>query len=344
MFVPESGKQSRFLGFDRPVVERNLPSFRQVSQAELQLRFDGPAMQAHEMDVMLLGPSLAAFGELCSEANLVFNGPNSKIQVFVKADIRPNCVTIDFHLVQTVWQTVSDLMGNERITEAKEILQWIGILTGGGATLTENVSGLLSLVQFLTWKKDKKETRAEIRQTHNGNVVNVNIEGNNNTVIISEPVYKLSRKPKVVESVKMLSAPVSSATGIQEAVFIEGNREQLKIDEQMASALAQAKADSTEAAPQTFTAHIVVHTVTLDRRSKHWRFKLNNRVENIDISETRIAEEALARGGVNVGDTYKVKIEMIENEVMPGEYKTDYKIKEVLEFSPGIRRTQAPLI
>lgn len=322
----------------------SLASFKQVSQTELQLRFDGPALQAHEMDVTLLGPSLAAFGELCSEANLLLNGPNSKIQVYVKADVRANCVTIDLHLVQTVVNTASDLVSGERLVQAKEILQWLGVLTGGGATLNENVSGLMSLFQFLTWKKDKKETSAEPQRTQNGNVVNVSIEGNNNTVIISEPIYKLSRSPKVVESVKTLSAPVSSATGIQEAVFIEDSREQLKIDEAMASALSQAKVNSTEAAPQTFTAHIVVHTVTLDRRSKHWKFKLNNRVESVDISATRIAEEALARGGVNVGDTYKVKIEMIEKEVTPGEYKTDYKINEVLEFTPGLRRTQAPLV
>jgi hypothetical protein len=88
----------------------------------------------------------------------------------------------------------------------------------------------------------------------------------------------------------------------------------------------------------------VVYGVTLDSKSKHWKFKLNNKVENLDISETKIAQEAIDRGGVWVGDTYKVKIEMIERQMPNGGYKTDFKVKDVLDFRQGEQRTQVSLL
>lgn len=63
---------SAFILFCHWVSERIRLFFQiTVSQATLQLRFDGPELQAHEMDVSLLGPSLIGFGEMCVEANRI---------------------------------------------------------------------------------------------------------------------------------------------------------------------------------------------------------------------------------------------------------------------------------
>jgi hypothetical protein len=311
-----------------------------VSQAEIQLRFDGPEVQAHEMDVTLLGPALFALGELCAASNQILNGPETKIQVKVRADVKANCVTIDLHLVQTVWQQVSDLLGNRNVATAEDICIWIGILSGSGAAVLKGAKKL-NLVEFLRWKKDKKEKSAQ--PAPNG-TIEVHIEGDNNTVLIAEPVYKLSKSPKVIESVKTLTRPISEETGIHSATFIHNKKDHLKIDIESASELQEAFAESDETEPQIFTAHIVVYGVTLDSKSKHWKFKLNNKVENIDISETKIAQQAMERGGVWVGDTYKVKVEMIERAMPNGSFKTEFKVKEVLEFRPGFRATQVKLL
>jgi len=314
-----------------------------VSQAEIQLRFDGPEVQAHEMDVTLLGPALFALGELCAASNQILNGPETKIQVKVRADVKANCVTIDLHLVQTVWQQVSDLIENRNVATAQDILIWIGFLTGGAAAALEGAKKLknLNLIEFLKWKKGKKETSA---QPASGGNIEVHIEGDNNTVLIAEPVYKLSKSPKVIESVKTLTQPISEETGIHSETFIHNKKDYLKIDIESASELQEAFAESDETEPQLFTAHIIVYGVTLDSKSKHWKFKLNNKVENIDISETKIAQQAMERGGVWVGDTYKVKVEMIERAMPNGSFKTEFNVKEVLEFRPGLRATQVKLL
>jgi hypothetical protein len=311
-----------------------------MSQADLELRFDGPDVEAHAMDVCVLAPSLMAFGELCTEANRVLNGNNAKVKVLLKADVKANCVTVEFQIVQTLWQHVGNLIGNQNVANAKEILEWIGIISGSGVFAAGAVKGL---IEYLRWKKDRKETSAEIRQTINGNIVIVKVEGDNNTITLPEQTYKLSKSVKVIESIKVVAQPVSEEQGIEKATFIYNKKEELKIDKACANELKAAHADGEETEPQTFTAHIVTYGPIFDPKSKHWKFKMNNRVENLDISETKIAEDALARGGVSVGDTYKAKIEMTERMTKQGDYKTEFKVKEILDFSPGVRRQQTEL-
>jgi hypothetical protein len=311
--------------------------FITVSQENIQLRFDGPELRAHEMDVALLGPSLIALGDICTEANRILNREDAKVRVLIKADIKANCVTVDFSIVQDVLSRVHFLITNTDVVAAKTILEWIGILSGGAAAT-------MRLVPYLRWRKTNGNMPIQVTQSANGNMTIVNITGSNNTVEIPTPVYNLSKSPKIIESIKLLAAPVSSANGIDEAVFIYQNKPQLRIDKSDAEELQDIAVDPEESEPQTFTAHIVIYGPILDTKSKHWKFKLNNRVEVLDIGKTRIAEDALVRGGVNVGDTYKVRIQMIERKTKQGGYKTEYKIVDVLEFTPGQRHGQSDIL
>jgi hypothetical protein len=307
-----------------------------MSSTNLQLRFDGPELRAHEMDVTLLAPSLLAFGELCKEANRVLNGEDAKVRVLLSADVKANCVTIDLSIVQTIWETTKTFITRENVASAKEPLEWIGIITAG----TQSVSGL---VAYLVWKKKRNVT--EVTQSDDGNSVTVRVEGDNNTVTIAAPIYKLSKNAKVVESLKSVTSPVSEANGINEAVFIHARKRQLQIDEKTAQTLQESVADSDqEVEPQTFTAHIVVYGPVLDPKARKWRFRLGNKVEYIDISESDIAKQTLERGSIAVGDTYKVRLEMIERKTSTGGFTAEYKVKEVISFMPGHRERQEKLL
>jgi hypothetical protein len=308
-----------------------------MDEVNVQLRFDGPDLRAHSMDATILGPALLALGELCEGANQVLNGDRARVRVMVKADIKANCVTVDFNVVQTAWQSVQSLLGSSNVATAKQILEWIGIVGTAAGTG-------YSLFKFLRWKQDKKESQIQINQGANGNTVVINIEGDNNSVTIPEEVYRLSKNVQVVDSVKTITAPVANEIGIDEVAFLHNSKVALKIGKPEAEEIQKARADSEENPPQFFTAHIVVHAPVLDPKSKNWKFKLNGRIETINIEKTKIAEQSMERGGVNVGDTYKVKIKMVERKTKSGEFKTDFSVEDVLEFYPGTRLKQAPLI
>jgi hypothetical protein len=220
------------------------------------------------------------------------------------------------------------------VASAKEVLEWLGMISATS----------FGLIKFLLWKNNRKETSVEYNNSSSGNIVVIQVSGENNSITIPEPVYKLSKDPKVVEDLKTVVSPVSDTHGIDEATFIYNKQEQVKIDAHTANALREIQADSEDSVPQTFTAHIVVHGPILDPKSKRWKFKINNKVETIDIGETTIASDSMARGGISVGDTYKVKIEIIERKTASGAYVTDFKVKEVLSFLPGRPGVQAQFL
>lgn len=307
-----------------------------MTETNLQLRFDGPELRAHEMDVTLLGPSLFAFGEMCKEANREINGERTKVRVLMKADIKANCVTIQLSVTQTIWESAKALVTSSDVSNAKTILEWLGIIGG-------SVGAFSGLIKFFLWKNARREESAEIINTSDGNAVIVKVVGDNNTITIPEQVYRLGKNTKVVESLKTVSSPVSESNGIEEVVFIQGKKEHLRIDKETAKALSEIYAETEETDPQIFTAHILIYSPVLDLRAKKWRFKFAGKTETIDISETQIAQDAIQRGSVNIGDTYRVKLEMIERKKPSGEYVPEYKIKEVLKFIPGYRERQQSL-
>ncbi len=300
-----------------------------VSNANLQLRFDGPELREHEMDVILLGPALFAFGEMCQEANRIINGDSVKMKVKLSADVEANCVTIQLAIAQSsVWATAAAfLLNQDNLATAKDILAWIGVIE-------KPVGATMNLVRFLLWKKDKKKV-TEVERRNDGNVINVTINGDGNTVVMPEQVYALARSAKVVESFKAVTSSVSEKNGIDEATFVHDKKEQLKVDKSLAKLLRGVHAQSDGSAPQPITAHIVIYAPIIDPSAKVWKFKLNKRVEKIDISETTIAADAIERGYFRVGDRYRVRLEVTERQTPRGNFKFDYKVKEVLDFKEG---------
>lgn len=305
----------------------------EVKNETLFLKFDGPELLSHEIDVEVLAPALLAFGEMCREANRVLNGNRATVRVLLSADIRANCVTVELSVVQSFWESARTFLSGEDASSAKDILEILGLIKDN------LVIPVASLVGYLLWKGRKK---VEVVEERDGNVT-VKVEGDNNTVTVNRKIYQVSQSSKVVENLKAVVAPVERE-GIDQAEFIYENKPQLKVDKPTAKKLRESCADSDQIEPQIFTAHIVPYGPILDPRAKKWKFKLNGRVENIDISATQIAADEITRGAVGVRDTWKVKIEMTERQMANGDYKPEFKVKEVLNFTPGTIAVQQTLL
>ncbi|WP_164672344.1 hypothetical protein [Pseudomonas viridiflava] len=65
-----------------------------MSKASLQIVYDGPALQTHEMEVSNLAPALLALGELFEEANTTLNDYRTKVSVNVKGSFKTGCFAI----------------------------------------------------------------------------------------------------------------------------------------------------------------------------------------------------------------------------------------------------------
>ena len=156
-----------------------------MNDVEFTIAYDGPALAGHIMDVQDIGPALLAIGDLCREANRVLNGQNSgDVTVRVKATSEGSFeITLLLRISEWIAELGLDESG-EYVEAAKEIVEWLG-LAGGG------------LLWFLKRKRGRKIVRQERVDRERSNVYNIMVEGDNNTITISSPVYQLSRDERV---------------------------------------------------------------------------------------------------------------------------------------------------
>lgn len=299
-----------------------------MNSEKIRLRFDGPALAEHSIDVSVLGPSLTGLGELLRAANVVANGKDVKVSVVMNADVEANCVTMDFAVIQSIFESISKLLGTDQVKNAKEILEWLGILSTGVGVTTLTVWKLYAWVA-----KNRKPGQKITTTTEEGKVV-ININGTGNTVNVDPMVYKLAADPRVRSGYLQLMSPLGEP-GIEEAAFVHNSDEILITQEEAKPVLEAGEVDlDLDVDPQIVEGHIVIYSPVLVANAKTWKFKWNDRVESINIGKSNIAQTILDRGKVVVGDAFRVKMEVVEKRRKKQGYKQHFTVIEVLEFKP----------
>lgn len=290
----------------------------------MQIRFDGKALEEHCMDIALLGPSLTALGQLVSDSNRFINGDNVRVRVKLFADLKANCVTLEL-LVQ--WETIYDhlkgIITNSHVSNAKELLEWIGLI---------GVSSL-SVVKTIKWLLERKQNNQVVIVKRNGDKIILSIKGTSEEIELQQEMYNAALAQTIQEEVRDTLRPLL-AEGVERMTFIHK-----KSENSFQAEDAREFGDATcidldpEAEEQEITGHIVIYSPVFDAGSKHWKFKWNDRVESIDVSKTTIPETILSRGKVVVGDAFKVKLSVSEKKTKKG-YRQKFRIKDVISFVP----------
>ena len=75
-----------------------------TNDIETVIRYDGPALTEHEIDVQELAPALLALADMIQLANRKFNGDATSMRVTVKADIEQRCFQLHIHIFQSLLQ------------------------------------------------------------------------------------------------------------------------------------------------------------------------------------------------------------------------------------------------
>ena len=122
--------------------------------------------------------------------------------------------------------------------------------------------------------------------------------------------------------------------------FEHNNEVTEKIDKTDAENIVDMAPDSIlgegeEEEPDIVTAWVKVYGPVYEKDAKFWKFEYNGHHENMDISETDIAEKALRRGGALANDTYRVKLQITQTTTESGQIKAHYKILKVIKFNPA---------
>ncbi len=296
------------------------------------MRYDGPILAGHRMDVADLAPALIGISELCKIANRKFNGDKAAVKVLIDTDVEHQCFQIDLHVVQSVWDQTKALLNSENVGSAKELLEWLGLIGGP-------VMGVMALLKLLA---GRKVSNVEVVNRDGRDVVQIRIEGDNNVVHVHKEAYQLVLEEAVLVNAKKVVQPVLQ-DGYEKVEFESPGSKTLIARDDAAAIMATATTDIKAAsldASQVFEAWVTVHSPVYDAKAPKWRFKFGQNHEYMDISETDIAARAILRGGALMDDAYRVRLELTQEHTPNGDIKNSYKIKEVLDFRPASLPTQ----
>jgi hypothetical protein len=311
-----------------------------VSRHAFQVAYYGTDADDHSMDVEALAPALMAFGKLIREANAQINGDRAKVKVLVTSDFEHKCFNISFEVIQTIMQQIKSFLADDNIETATELLKTIGVVTGTGA----------SLFGFLKWKKGRKVKKVQkLSDTDSSGSVVVHVEGDGNSIQITNNIFKLAENKKVLANIGETLGPIETRDA-ERIEFKQADKTTASYDrEEVKAIIASCQAgpedlvalDEEAPKPEIVTATLHVYSPVFDTKAKAWRFNLKKKHIYADISQTNIAKEAMRRGGSFTNDRYRVRMEVTAPDVEGGD--PHYKITEVLDFTPAPQQAALPL-
>lgn len=122
------------------------------TKVHFSIKYDGPALAHHQMDVRELAPALIALSELLEHANKAAFPDADNVRVEVQGNFKAGSFGIDLIAVQSPVQQIVSLLSGPESTAAANlsgILSGLGLLIGAGG-------GLIGLIKWLRGRKPSK--------------------------------------------------------------------------------------------------------------------------------------------------------------------------------------------
>ncbi|MGB3738630.1 MAG: hypothetical protein WA948_04675 [Pontixanthobacter sp.] len=183
------------------------------------IRYDGPALADHSMDVADLAPSLLALSDLLKIANNYVNGDRAGVKVRVNADLDQHCFELSLDLALTIWEQAKLLLEDDDVIGAERIAAWVGIVSGASWSL-------FKLIKFL--RGQKVESVTVIKLTDGQNMVEITVRGADKPIAIEQQVYELYANPEARKKAVEVMAPLR-IDGYESLEFEQGKDEVFKI-------------------------------------------------------------------------------------------------------------------
>jgi hypothetical protein len=113
------------------------------------IKYDGPALASHQMDVRDLAPALIALSTLLEEANRAIYPDSSEVRVNVNGTFKGGSFGIDFVALQSIKDQIVSIFAGQEATAAANLF---GIL-GGLGMLGATGGGLIAVIKWLKGRK-----------------------------------------------------------------------------------------------------------------------------------------------------------------------------------------------
>lgn len=124
-----------------------------TAAVHFSIKYDGPALASHEMDVRELAPALIALSTLLEQANKAAFPNSAEVRVNVQGNFKGGSFGVDLIAVQSVADQIISMFAGREATAAANLL---GILAGLGLLGTGGVIGIIK------WLKGRKPSAIRI--------------------------------------------------------------------------------------------------------------------------------------------------------------------------------------
>lgn len=113
------------------------------------IKYDGPALENHQMDIRELAPALIALSNMLEEANKVAFPNSGNVKVNVQGNFKGGSFGVDLIAIQNIADQIISLLSTpsaSAFSNLKSILEAIGLIGGTGG-------GLIGLIKWLRGRK-----------------------------------------------------------------------------------------------------------------------------------------------------------------------------------------------
>lgn len=188
------------------------------------IKYDGPALADHQMDVRELAPALIALSNLLEEANREAFPDSNEVRVQVKGNFKGGSFGVDFIALQSIGQQIVSMLGGPNATAAANLF---GIL-GGLGLMGAGAKGLIALIKWLGGRKP-----TAIIKTGDSEIFEIRTSEEVETFEVDLVTARLYRSRVVKQSLARVLKPLERdgidvfATGVEGVTQIVVTKEEL---------------------------------------------------------------------------------------------------------------------
>jgi hypothetical protein len=307
-----------------------------MSKETIELKYDGPGLRSHQMDVRDLAPALLGVGNLIRDANFIINNDSAEVRVMVNSDMKPGSFVVGLEVWQEVVGAVLSLLGGDGIKTARDILERLDLLSKIAGV---GIVGGLGVLGYYKWRDGRDIVSVQhVTDSSAGGTVNIMIKGDGNTVNIDRSVYELTQNPRIARAAKAVLAPLKTDEIDTVQTLFNGSAQLSvnKADAKQIEASCDAVIDDENILSKSIIeAHLTPYDITFNTDAARWKFEYGGTIITADITGTTIARDAVARRGVSMDDLYHVQLEITERQTPSGKTAVDYKIVRLIERKRG---------
>ncbi|KAA0911860.1 hypothetical protein [Pusillimonas sp. ANT_WB101] len=294
---------------------------------QFSIKYDGPALETHEMDVRELAPALLALSSLLEESNRALNGDKPEIRVNVKGNFQSGSFKIDLSAALTFKEQLVSLLSGADATALSNlfgILGGLGLVGGGG------------LIGLVLWLNGRQPSRIEYKDEKAIFIIEETSE--TETLEVDIAVGRLYSTRVVRQSLSKVIKPLTQ-TGID--YFASGRDGKAEVVITQADAVAFTDLDgSPEEVSNTLTegALLQIESAVFKDGNK-WRLNDGTTSFFAEITdEDFLGQIETGEARFGKGDVLIVNLRRVQSIADTG-LKSEYKIEKVREHKGPLQNT-----